>query len=479
MAIISVRNESVNPGEPSSTLSADVASGSGTFTIQNITGFAVDQVLLIGDFGTEGSEIVKTHASTAPTGSTVTLAANTVKAHYSGDKVTVILYDQVEFSNATSSGGSKSVLTTTNLWADSETTEYTDTANSTGYYYARFKNTIDTSFSGYTDEMAVTGWTGNTVGYIIERALADLETTFTEKLTIKDCYEWINDMLRLVQGKLKRWPEHYSYNAVLGQITRGNNTITMPTDAYDTETNKSLIHFRIGTGKNLSYLDPNEFDNQLNGGDGVAQTQVRTQASANDTTLEIDNSYDFADSGSVDVYVSGTKYNITYTGVTRSATAGVLTGVPASGTGSITVTIPVDTNVWQNEVEGIPAWFTVRNGSIEFYPLADSNYDNTNAYGDYAKVATVVDSEGDTIDYQRFDMAQSYLTWRIKMKVRNNGELDMNDGYYLQFKERMNDGIRTLPSGNKFKIRPAINKMYRRSSLPQRADVQDLNIDDR
>ena len=59
--------------------------------------------------------------------------------------------------------------------------------------------------------------------------------------------------------------DHYSYNAVLGQASRGTNLLAMPTDAYDTETNKSLIALRIGTRGNLDYLDPVWFDAQMSG----------------------------------------------------------------------------------------------------------------------------------------------------------------------------------------------------------------------
>ena len=99
----------------------------------------------------------------------------------------------------------------------------------------------------------------------------------------------------------------------------------MPSDAYDTETSRSLLALRIGDNQNLTYLDPLEFDEQM---DDVRFTQVRTQASAAGTTLEIDNSYDFDDSGTVNVYISGTKYSITYTGVTRSSSGGDTDGYP-------------------------------------------------------------------------------------------------------------------------------------------------------
>lgn len=420
----------------------------------------------------ENAEILTTHSSTAPSGSTVTLASNTVNTHYAGEKVYRIEFNQVEISNATTLTGSKSVVATSALSADKQVLAYLDTANSSGYYFGRFKNSVAGTFGSYSDGIAYGSWTRNAVGYIIDRALRDLKLSFSELIDLFDCYEWINEGLEYIQGKLKRWPEHYSYNAVLGQVQRGTNVQAMPTDAYDLETNKSIIGLRIGTDKNLEYLDPKTFDNQLT---NVAVTQVTTQATSGQTTLAINNSYDFADSGTVSVYISGTKYSITYTGVTRSTTSGVLTGVPASGAGSITVTIAVNTYVWQNETEGTPIWFTVRNSNIEFWPLADANHDNANMFSDYAKVATKVDSDGDTIDFQRYGMVQSFLTWRMKMKVRNNGDLDMNDGYFMQFKEKLNDAIRTLPQNNVFPTRPNINRMYKRLPL-RKADIQDLQI---
>ncbi len=387
-------------------------------------------------------------------------------------------FDQFELSHATTATGSKTVLTLNSgivaVQADHKVQVYNDAEFSSGYYFARYKHSISGIFSGYTDALVYGGWDKNTVGYLIDRALRDTGETLSDKITRFDCYEWINSCLKLIQGKLKRWPEHYAYNAVLGQLQRGDHTTAMPTDAYDQETNKSIIALRAGNGA-LQYLSPGDFASQMT---GVFFTGVTTQATTGQTTLAIDNSYDYADAGTVSIYISGTKYSITYTGVTRSATAGVLTGVPASGTGSISVTIPVATTVWQNEVEGIPLWFTVRNGAIETWPLVDSAHDNMNLDGDYAKVATVVDSDGDTIDSQRYDAAQAYLTWRVKMKARNNGNLDQTDGFYVTYKEVLNDAIRTLPGNNTFRIRPSINRIGGLRSAPARASIQDLAIDE-
>lgn len=458
-------------------LSEPAVVGDAQVFLQDYTGFLDNQILLLEDFGSESAEIGTVNGTpTVNTG--CVLDAVLARSHPVGSRVYILDFNQIELKRGTTTvAASATALTTTlgsglvALQADTKIQVYNEAEFTSGYYFARYKHSISGVFSGYTDALVYGGWEKNTVGYMIDRALRDVGETLSEKVTRFDCYEWINTCLKLIQGKLKRWPEHYSYNAVLGQIQRGDNTTTMPTDAYDTETNKSIIALRVGDDGRLQYLSPGDFDS-IQG--EVKYTQVTTQAVAAQTTLAINNSYDFANSGTVNVYISNVKYSVTYTGVTRSATAGVLTGVPASGTGSISVTIPVDTIVWQDEIEGIPAYFTVRNGVIETWPLADGSNDNANLYGDYSKVATSVDSDGDTVDLQRYDAVQNYLTWMIKMRARNNGTLDLEDGWYLMYREKLNDAIRTLPSNNVFRIRPSLNRIGNtRTSLPSRFPPSD------
>ena len=479
-ATLSIDNTPLQAGAVAETYltAATVGGTSTTLTVPSIVGFGINQILLLEDIGTESAEIVLTHASTVPTIAagvgTITLTGALLKTHSVGSKVRVIIYNQIELKRGTTTVAASATALTTATTADfnpisaigsglvavdvtlriqaHESSEHT-----TGYYFARYKNSITSDFGSYTDALIYGGWAASTVGYMIDRALRDSGVeTLSDKIRLTDCYEWISDGLKFIQGKLKRWPEHYSYDSVLGQIQRGDNTTTMPTDAYDTETNKSIIALRVGDDSKLQYLSPGDFDDEMG---EVKYTQVTTQQTAGGTTLAINNSFDFADSGTVNVYISNVKYAITYTGVTRSATAGVLTGVPASGTGSISVTIAVDVWVWQDEIEGIPAYFTIRNGVIETWPLADAQNDNMNLYGDYSRVATAVDSSADVIDLQRADAVQMYLAWRMKSKNQSNAALDMNDGFYLQFKERLGDAIRTLGSPNVFRIRPSLNRI--------------------
>jgi len=402
------------------------------------------------------------------------MASNLVRSHSAGTKIRVIAFNQFELSHATTATGSKTVLTVANgeppsalgtgLIAIDPTKpvqSYQDVEQTTGYYFARYKHSVDAVFGSYNDALVYDGWAKNTVGYMVNQSLRDVRTELSDNLTKDDCYAWINEGMEEIKNKQLRWPEHSDENYVLGQTSRGINTFTLPTDIYDNESDRSITGVRIGDGVNLTYLDPALFETNLS---GVSTTQVRTEGAIGAITLEIDNSYDFADSGTFNVYISGTAYSITYTGVTRSATAGVLTGVPASGDGSITATIAVDTNIWQGESEGSPLYYTVRDGVLEIYPLPDSSYDNKNVYLDYDKIATEVNSEGDEIDFQRYGMVQSYLSWRMWCKAKNDGVLDLASGWHSKYKEKLNDTIRTLQSGKKTRWRPNINQSHQRDT---------------
>jgi hypothetical protein len=449
--------------------------------LQDYTGFLDNQILLIEEIGTESAEIVTVNGTPSVNAGAV-LDSVLVRSHPVGSKVYVLQYDQFELSHATTATGSKTTLTTTlgsgivAIQPDMPIQEYVESEYSSGYYFARYKNSITATFDSYTDALTYGGWSGNTLGYMVDRVLRDTNLAFSEKITTSDFIAWANAGLDEVKGKIKRWPEHFKDNTITGQVSRGTNIVAMPSDIYDTETNKSVVGFRIGTTGNLTYQDPTAFDALFS---GVATTQVRTQATAGSTSLALDNSYDFEDSGTIHVYISGTQYAITYTAVTRDTVTGAtaaLTGIPASGTGSITVTIPVDTYVWQGETEGIPSVFTVRNGQFEFYPLADSTHDNKNVYADYNTVVTAVDSMGDSIDFQRYNMLLNYLCWRAETKNRNDGNPDPQNGWYVKFKELLNDAIRTLPMSRVAKWMPRINKMNTRG-YPRYDAIQRIPTD--
>lgn len=447
-------------------LDADVAAGASTITVKSILGVAVNNILLFREPGSEHAEIIATHASTSPSGNTITLVSTLVESHPRGTTVYVIPWNQVRFySGATEVDANASDSSLTALAAaqniDPTTIDniYVDTTASSGYFYWRFSDSINTVNDVYHGPIPwatfAVQYSQNEVGYVLEFVRRKLGHEWDERFSKQTAIDEMNACFRYIQGKLKHWSRYLIPDYVLGQTARGVFDYALPSDIYDNETNKSILQVRIGGAANsLIPLDEKEFDQLL---DTVAHTTVRTQPAVGATTLEITNSYDFDDSGSVNVSTSNTVDAITYTGVTRSATAGVLTGVPASGSGSIAATHAVGLNVWQGESEGQPLYFNVRQGRMRTYPLSNSTWVNKNVVMDYNEEVTEVNDESDTLDIPRYDMVKEWLLWKGDSYWRGNGKDDPKNANFLMFQTILKDTLRTEVSGQKFKMAPKLN----------------------
>ncbi len=144
------------------TVAAD--SGSSSLTVEDNSGIAQNDLLIIGYPGTESAEIVKVTGtvtygvSLTVSGNPTTYSGGTIFAHPAGTPIYRIDYDQVEFSRAITPTGSKTVLSTGTVQPDDLYTRYDDTANTTGYAFFRFKNSITSAFSSYSDAVAYGGY---------------------------------------------------------------------------------------------------------------------------------------------------------------------------------------------------------------------------------------------------------------------------------------------------------------------------------
>lgn len=450
-------------------LDADAAASSSTITVQSIIGVSTDDILFFREPGNEKAEIVAVHTSTPPSGNTVTLASNTVEAHPAGTKIYIINADQVRFftsateDDANSNDGNLTALAAAqNIDPTLINNIYDDTTQTSGFYYYRFQNSVSGVNLLYSDPIpwgqVAPQFSDNEVGYILEFVKRKKQREWDEKFSKETAIDEINACLRFMQKKLKHWSEYLVPDDVLGQTSRGvfDYALTgLSATIYDDDSNKSVLSVRIGRNqRELIPKDEKEFDNLKA---SAKHTQVRTQATIGGTTLEVDNSYDFDDDGTVSVFSSNTEDEITYTGVTRSATAGVFTGVPASGDGAIGATHAVDTNVWQDHEEGEPRYFNIRQGRLRIWPLPSDDWINKNVYMDFWQEVTNVDSESDSIDAERYDMIKHWLLWKADSYWFNNGNDDLDNADWKIFSQILSDTIRTSMSGQKFKMKPKLN----------------------
>jgi len=436
----------------SSSLNDSFSEGSSTIDVYSISDFEANKILIIGELGDEGTELIKTHPSTDPSGNTITLATTLAKSHSKDTKVYIVDYDQIEFSHAATETGSKTVRSTQTINPEMKNNRYNDATDSTGYIFTRYKNSIDSTFSDYSDAYLITGLAANTVGYAIEEAMEDHE--YTSKLTHERLIRITNSALRYIRGKLKKWSTYQEFDYIVDQTERGKHIYSMPTTAYDRNSNKSILSVRIGEDNYLKYMDKRELVTAL---EDSIHTTVATEPVIGQSTLVLANGYDLPESGTVNVYYNNTQYEITYTGITRAT--GILTGVPSSGDGSITVNFPVDTNVWYGENEGEPTHYTVYDGNLAMYPMPDSTYQNKNIFMDFYTDIVEVDSDADTLSIERYDMIVNYLRWEVRNILERDGKKDFTDGDWMMFKDKLADAIKKETSGQKYKMRPKINRI--------------------
>ncbi len=419
---------------------AATGGSSSTLTVQSIKEFAVNQVLLLGEFGQEKSEIVKTHASTAPSGSTITLTAAITFDHAIDTPVYWIDYDQVEFSHAATAAGTKSVLATENIEADEKETLHKESTQTSGFFFTRYKNSITTTYSDYSDAEPYAGWDEDTVGAIKQRALDELGEEYNGWLTS----DWLNERLwqarRIVHNKIKRWSWRQSFNTDLGNVTSGDYRVAMPTDIKDPNTNKDVMAIRIGINENMEYITKAEMDEEWQ---GVGRTTLSSAYTVGDGTITLTDSRDFDEDGTI-------QFNDEET-LEYSANA--------ESTGILTVSTDADSNhsadvnVYQDASFGLPTKYTIYQGYIYFNQPIDSDYADENYWIDYYKMLTEYDSEGDELDEPEFDFYVNYLKWAIKHR-QSQGKLGTKDSDYQLFLAGVNSLIRKETSGQEINLIP-------------------------
>lgn len=425
-------------------LTNDFASGVSSLTVPNIYGIEKNQVLYVGSPGAEGSEIINTHGSTAPSGNTVTLASSTLRAHSNSDEVRVIPYDQVEYSYATILTGSKNVITTVTMDVSKETVYY-DSSVTTGYYFARFKNSITNIFSGYSDGCPVGSYAVNTARYAIDSALGELNKDESSVFSDEYGFVQINNCQQEVKKELKRW----SWLQVFGATTEavvGGWRIAVPDDIEDKETNKSIYNFSVGDAKNITWVDKEQWNNITS---EVAYSQLRVAISVGNTSIYLNNSSDFDDSGAIQIGDT----TIDYTANDKDT--GTLT------ISSSTVSFDLGTEVFQNATYGVPQYFTVHAGYIWHYPILSSEYDQNDYNLDYYSDITAIISDSDELSVPDNILVKDYLVSAYIRRMNNGEDTEGSTVSYQKFLARLKKLKQTETMNRRIVMKPRYNDYSR------------------
>ena len=453
MKTLYIQNKDLTVDKKNTFLTTDISSGT-TLTVQSIVGFAINKIVCIGEIGEENSEIVKTHSSTVPTGTTITLLAALTFSHNRGAKVYLINYNQVEVSWSATTTGVKTVLDTIDIQSDQDETIYNDSVKTSGYYFTRFKDSINTTYTEYSDPVAYAGYGANTVWAIKNRALKDLGEK-VDGIIITD--SWLNEALWEGRRELDedegvgRWSFRIKRNANVDSIIPGTYQMTLPTDLRRPNTAENILSIRIGQdSRPLEYQDIVRFNKNYY---GIQHTTLDGAVADTDTSISLIDSGDFDESGTISVAavsVATIVDSITYTANTEATET--LSGVTGIQTGGHTT----GRDVWQNASFGLPSAFTVNgeNKKAEFDLPFNDDYAGENVYMDYYATLPVYDSDSDVLDEPEYGLFVDFLKWKIKYRKSNGNLSPAKDGDYLLWekkkksfiaKERLGQDIYIIP----------------------------------
>ena len=432
MKTLYFQTKELTPDKKNTFLSTDISSGGSTLTVQSIVGFAINKILCIGEIGEESSEIVKTHVTDAtPTSTTIELTSNLTFDHSRGTKVYIIDWDQVEVSWCATKTGTKTVLDTISIQADQGESIYNDIEKTEGYYFSRFKDSINTRYSDYSDPVAYAGYAQNTVWAIKNRALNDLGEII-DGITITD--DWLNQALWEGRRELDqdesvgKWSFRMKRNYNAGSVIAGTYQLTLPADLRRPTTNDNILSIRIGQdGRSLSYEDIVRFNKNY---DGIYHTTLDGAVADTDTSITLIDSGDFDESGSISVAgdsVDDIVDEIAYTANTE--TTNIISGVTGIQTGGHATGM----DIWQNASFGLPTNYTIdgENKKAEFDIPFNDDYAGENIYMDYYSSLPAYDSDSDELDEPEYDLFVDFLKWKIKYKKSNGTLSPAQDGDYL------------------------------------------------
>lgn len=261
MSLIRANNAPLLNGKERSYLTVSVAAGDGTATVADYAQFTINNYVLVGELGQEGSEIIKIHASTVPTSAgVITFASNLVYPHSINDPVVQIDFNQVEFSRATTTTGSKSVLATSNIEADDLYTSYNDIVNSTGYGFVRYKNSATTTYSSYSGPIPYAGLEQNSVRKLKDQALTMVHERvgglITDDFLLQELNNWQYDVTRQ-----KDWD--FEMDSATDTLVTSQENYTVSTDLKYQSTNRSIINLHLSGEQPMQYIDKTQYEEIL------------------------------------------------------------------------------------------------------------------------------------------------------------------------------------------------------------------------
>ena len=225
------RNQTVR-GQYFGFLATNYASGMPEIRLTNSNGFAVDDYILLGEFGHEQSEICQIQAIDSTT-HIITLVTVTQFAHVESTRITKLHYNQVRFywtATATFSGGTP-LTGYVDIDADCIYSHYEDSAHTTGFGWFKFYNSTTTNATAESNPIPYASFARDTVAKCIEGALSLIANNERKLLSDEELMEWINEGYDIINDDLGMTTNEFNASVETTQaLTSGTSEYALPSD---------------------------------------------------------------------------------------------------------------------------------------------------------------------------------------------------------------------------------------------------------
>jgi len=368
-SIIEVIGEFINISHPiisnniSTRLAAAKAAAGTAATVLDNNGFTDGDDILWGAVGDAKTEAgVLTTVGTRAGELDVVVAG--AFAHELDCPITKLNEDQITIFDA----ADDSEIATVSIQWDKSFTQYEVAAakqSATGYYVAY---TDGTNTGPVSDTVTSSGLADNSVYNMALNGLSLIDEDeggrFDEKWMINEannCQDAIRNFTN-AKGIAKDWSWELAQDETSISLTENENKYALSGLSFTlkkADTKQAIQSVKIGSTP-LKWIDIDEYDEDMK---NSIRTAVKTAITADDTSIVLDDTFEFAEAGSVFIGAD----TIAYTGNTEAT--GTLTGCT-----DVDNDHAVDATVWQNATPALPTKYTVFDGYIYLNAPVDTDY---------------------------------------------------------------------------------------------------------
>jgi hypothetical protein len=449
MAFIRVEHPSLD-GYAKTALTEAATASDTSLIVENIVGFSANEYLLLSGYGSSKSEIVRID-SAAPSGTTITLNSSnsTTHAHPVGATLQFIPFNQMEIEYSTdletnftsgayttlaaaSDASTWTNLTTIDIDPTSDATTYNDVSLASRSYRTRFLNSSTAQYSPYSDPILPDGFEEYSAGAIIRKALGRTNQSVSQEDNALFNYEFLLDeitsCINEVHAERKRWSWNQEFEHTLSDVTAGKQSYVLPNNVDYDYSNRALFNVRVNDKANLLYIDKQTLDRKMR---DVHTSQLAGALTSGSSTIVLDDTSDFGDSGTFVVITGTTKDTVTYSANDRSTNTLTLSAAATE----VTTTHAIDTDVWENaSFSNTVQYYTVYENNIHLWPLPDVNLASRTIEIDYYKRVIPVNSVNDYVLFPDPALVVHYLCMAISIRQRNYEDIDR---YRALYQERL------------------------------------------